>query len=77
MNKNIYLSREDYEYLKPYIANLDELIEKDDYYELRYAIDDALIGELDDEYNSTPTSRELQRIHDNLCYYHAKHFPKN
>ena len=76
MIKHISLSIEDYEYLKPYIENLDELIAQDDYYELRYAIDDALVGELDENYEPTTTSRELQRIHDTLCYNHAKNFPK-
>lgn len=77
MIKHIYLSEEDYKYLKQYIDNLDELIEQDDYYELRYAIDDALIGELDENYNPTDASRELQQIHDRLCDYHRKNFPKN
>lgn len=77
MNKKIELSESDKEYLKLYVNNLDELIEKDDYYELRYAIDDALIGELDDEYNSTPTSRKLQEIEDRLIDNHSKNFPKD
>ena len=76
MNKQIYLPQEDYEFLQSYIENLDELIEQDDYYELRYSIDDALVGELDDDYGSTPISRRLQEIHDRLCDYHAKTFPK-
>ena len=68
MNKQIYLSEEDYNFLKLYLENLDELIDQDDYYELIYAVDDALVGELDENYNSTPISRELQRIYDTLCY---------
>ena len=76
MNKHVYLSKEDYDFLQDYVENLDELIEKDDYYELRYSIDDALVGELDDDYNSTETSLKLQDIHDRLCDYHARTFPK-
>ena len=76
MSKQIYLSEEDYQFLVPYIKNLDELIKADDYDELKYSIDDALIGELDDEYNSTPTSMELQAIEDRLRDYHARTFPK-
>ena len=76
MSKQIYLSKEDHDFLKPYIGNLEELIEVDDYYELRYAIDDALVGELDDEYNSTPVSRKLQEIHDRLRDYYLRTFPK-
>lgn len=77
MNKQIYLSDEDYRFLVPYIKNLDELIKADDYDELKYSIDDALIGELDYEYNSTPTSRKLQSIYDRLRDYHARTFPKD
>ena len=76
MNKQVYLSNEDYKFLKPYVKNLDELIEADDYDELRYSIDDALVGELDDQYNSTPISRKLQEIYDRLRDYHARTFPK-
>ena len=77
MVKQIYLSEDDYKFLVPYIKNLDELIEADDYDELKYSIDDALIGELDDEYNSTATSRKLQAIYDRLRDYHARIFPKD
>ena len=77
MNKQVYLSNEDYKFLKPYVKNLDELIEADDYDELRYSIDDALVGELDDQYNSTPISRKLQEIYDRLRDYHARTFPKD
>ena len=74
MNKQIHLSQEDYNYLKPYIENLDDLIEHDDYFELIYSIDDALVGELDENYEATPTSRELQRIYDTLCYNRAIYY---
>lgn len=77
MSKEIYLSQEDYNYLKSFIENLDELIEADDYYELIYTVDDALIGELDENYDSTPTSRELQKIYDRLCDYYARMHPKD
>ena len=76
MAKEVYLSNEDYIFLKPYVENLDALIEADDYDELRYSIDDALVGELDAEYNSTPTSRKLQAIYDRLRDYHERTFPK-
>lgn len=77
MDKKIYLTKEDYNFLVPYIANLDELIKADDYDELKYAIDDALIGELDDEYNSTETSMKLQEIYDRLRDNHARTFFSN
>ena len=77
MDKEIYLSKEDKQFLQPYIENLEELIEADDYDELRYSIDDAIVGELDDEYNATPISRQLQSIYDRLRDYHARNFPKD
>ena len=74
--KRIEMSKEDELLLKDYIENLDQLIESDDVQELLIAIDDAIVGELDEDYNSTKQSQRLQDIYDMVLDNYSRNFCK-
>ena len=58
------ITKEQIEKLRPYLPNIDELVL--DYEEFQTKLDDAIIDELDANYNDTETSIMLQRIYDEI-----------
>lgn len=58
------ITKEQIEMLRPYLPNIDELVL--DYEEFQTKLDDAIIDELDENYNDTDTSIMLQKIYDEI-----------
>ncbi len=58
------ITKEQIEKLRPYLPNIDELVL--DYEEFQTKLDDAIIDELDENYNDTDTSIMLQKIYDEI-----------
>ena len=58
------ITKEQIEKLRPYLPNIDELVL--DYEEFQTKLDDAIIDELDENYDDTETSIMLQRIYDEI-----------
>lgn len=58
------ITKEQIEKLRPYLPNIDALVL--DYEEFQTRLDDAIIDELDENYNDTETSILLQRIYDEI-----------
>ncbi len=58
------ITKEQIEKLRPYLPNIDELVL--DYEEFQTKLDDAIIDELDANYNDTETSIMLQKIYDEI-----------
>lgn len=61
------IKNEQIEELKPYIKNIDELVQKDDVQDLLDAIDDAIVDDIlgnDDE--PTEEGIKLQKIYDDI-----------
>ncbi|EHL19791.1 hypothetical protein HMPREF9628_01307 [Peptoanaerobacter stomatis] len=65
----IIVSDDEKKYLKKYISDIDEYIEKDDLQNFLDRIDDEIVSNIlgnDDEPNSE--GRKLQKIYDNIVY---------
>ena len=58
------ITKDQIEKLRPYLPNIDELVL--DYEEFQTKLDDAIIDELDENYNDTETSIMLQKIYDEI-----------
>ena len=58
------ITKEQIEKLRPYLPNIDELVL--DYEEFQTKLDDAIIDELDENYDDTETSIMLQKIYDEI-----------
>ena len=58
------ITKEQIEKLRPYLPNIDELVL--DYEEFQTKLDDAIIDELDENYDDTEVSNMLQRIYDEI-----------
>ena len=58
------ITKEQIEKLRPYLPNIDELVL--DYEEFQTKLDDAIIDELDENYDDTEVSIMLQRIYDEI-----------
>ena len=58
------ITKEQIEKLRSYLPNIDELVL--DYEEFQTKLDDAIIDELDENYNDTETSIMLQKIYDEI-----------
>lgn len=63
MQQNIKITKEQIENLRPFIPKIDEYLRTMDVEAFLREIDDAEIGELDDNYNSTPTSRMIRKLY--------------
>jgi uncharacterized protein YfeS len=63
MQQNIKITKEQIEKLRPFIPKIDEYLRTMDVEAFLREIDDAEIGELDDNYNSTPTSRMIRKLY--------------
>jgi hypothetical protein len=53
-------------FLNKYIKNLDKVLESDDINDLLLEIDDAILDNLDANYNPTEVGIELQKIYDDI-----------
>ena len=58
------ITKEQIEKLRPYLPNIDELVL--DYEEFQTKLDDAIIDELDENYEDTETSVMLQKLYDEI-----------
>ncbi|MCL2797191.1 MAG: hypothetical protein FWD58_03965 [Firmicutes bacterium] len=72
--KKIIITNEQIESIAPYIENLDEILEKNDYNALQDDLYSAIVRYLDSEYASTPTSRLLQNVYDDLYQKNDNHY---
>ncbi|MBE6594522.1 MAG: hypothetical protein E7644_01850 [Ruminococcaceae bacterium] len=55
--------------LKKYIPNVDELVARDDLYELEINLDQAIIDHgMDDKYRLTREGVMLQKLYDDIYY---------
>ncbi|MBQ3221178.1 MAG: hypothetical protein IJB34_04385 [Clostridia bacterium] len=63
MQQNIRITKEQIETLRPFIPKIDEYLKSMDIDAFLREIDDAEIGELDDNYNETPTSRTIRKLY--------------
>ena len=63
MQQNIKITKEQIEKLRPFIPKIDDYLRTMDVEAFLREIDDAEIGELDDNYNSTPTSRMIRKLY--------------
>jgi hypothetical protein len=63
MQQNINITNKQIEKLRPYIPKIDEYLRTMDIEAFLREIDDAEIGELDDNYDSTPTSRTIRHLY--------------
>lgn len=63
-SKTFKITDEQIEKLRPYLPDIDELIK--DYSQFETRLDDAIIDELDENYDDTEVSIMLQRIYDEI-----------
>lgn len=63
-SKAFKITDEQIERLRPYLPDIDELIK--DYSQFETRLDDAIIDELDENYDDTEVSIMLQRIYDEI-----------
>ena len=63
MQQNIRITKEQIEKLRPFIPNIDEYVATMSKDEFLREVDDAEIGELDDKYNETNTSRMIRKLY--------------
>ena len=63
MQQNIKITKDQIEKLRPYMPKIDEYIRTMDIEAFLREVDDAEIGELDDNYNATPTSRMIRGLY--------------
>lgn len=63
MQQNIKVTKEQTEKLRPFIPHIDECLKSMDLESFLREVDDAEIGELDDKYNPTPTSRMIRSLY--------------
>lgn len=63
-SKAFKITDEQIEKLRPYLPDIDELIK--DYSQFETRLDDAIIDELDENYDDTEISIMLQRIYDEI-----------
>jgi predicted 2-oxoglutarate/Fe(II)-dependent dioxygenase YbiX len=54
--------------LQAVLPDFDELLTKDSKRDLLFELDCAIVGMLDENYNSTEESRKYQRIYDDILY---------
>ena len=63
MQQNIKITTEQIEKLRHYIPNIDECLKTMDVEEFLREVDDAEVGALDDNYDSTPESRAIRELY--------------
>ena len=63
-SKAFKITEEQIEKLRPYLPDIDELIQ--DYSRFEIRLDDAIIDELDENYEDTETSVMLQKSYDEI-----------
>ena len=63
MQQNIKITSGQIERLRPYMPNIDECLNTMDLEEFLREVDDAEIAQLDDNYNSTTTSRLVRELY--------------
>lgn len=54
--------------LRAVLPDFDELLTKNSKRDLLFELDCAIVGMLDEKYNSTEKSRKYQRIYDDILY---------
>ncbi len=64
----IILTPQQAEKIRDVLPNFDELLKQNSKEELLIELDIAIVGMLDENYNSTPMSREFQRLYDDILY---------
>ena len=63
MQQNIKITKEQIEKLRPFMPKIDEYLNTMDVESFLREVDDAEVGELDDNYNATPTSRIIRSLY--------------
>ena len=63
MQQNIIITKEQIEKLRPFIPKIDQYLMTMDKDSFLREIDDAEIGELDDNYNETTSSRAIRELY--------------
>jgi hypothetical protein len=64
----IQLTKQQADKIRPVLSNFDELITQGNKEQFLRWLDIAIVGMLDENYNSTEESREYQRIYDDILY---------
>ena len=63
MQQNIKITKDQIELLRPFMPKIDEYLKTMDAETFLREVDDAEIAELDEQYNSTPTSRMIRKLY--------------
>ena len=63
MQQNIKITKDQIESLRPFMPKIDEYLKTMDAETFLREVDDAEIAELDEQYNSTPTSRMIRKLY--------------
>jgi hypothetical protein len=64
-HSTIIVTREQLDKIRPYMPDVDNMLNFS-LHEFLCNLDDAIVFQLDDEYNSTKTSRMLQNVYDEI-----------
>jgi hypothetical protein len=64
----IQLTKQQADKIRPVLSNFDELITQGNKEQFLRWLDIAIVGMLDEKYNSTEKSRKYQRIYDDILY---------
>ena len=63
MQQNIKITKDQIELLRPFMPKIDEYLKTMDAETFLREVENAEIAELDEQYNSTPTSRMIRKLY--------------
>ena len=63
MQQNIKITKDQIELLRPFMPKIDEYLKTMDAETFLREVDEAEIAELDEQYNTTPTSRMIRKLY--------------